>query len=239
MMKSLRGADHAIEKSQITVNYHWENAEPPPSYRYNAQTILQICEELGAKRVLDLGCGNGALARLLSQAGFQVTACDVDRRGIEIASQVDSGVRFLQLGAYDDPSELNESEFDVVVCAEVIEHLYIPRQVPRFARAVLKPEGHLVVSTPYHGYLKNLAISILDKWDFHHNSFEEGGHIQFFSPKTLARLLKEERFEVARFHFVGRFHFFWNGMIAVARQAAHGSDPAARVSPAQAGVQQS
>jgi 2-polyprenyl-3-methyl-5-hydroxy-6-metoxy-1,4-benzoquinol methylase len=238
MLEPLRGTDDAIEKSQVTVNYHWENAEPPPSYRYNAQRILHICKELGARRVLDLGCGNGPLARALSQAGFQVTACDVDRRGIEIASQGASGVRFLQLGVYDDPAELNESDFDVVVCAEVIEHLYIPRQVPRFARAVLKPEGHLVVSTPYHGYLKNLAISILNKWEFHHNSLEEGGHIKFFSPKILAQLLKEEQFEVGRFHFVGRVHFFWNGMIAVARQSAHGLDLAARVSPAQAGVQQ-
>jgi 2-polyprenyl-3-methyl-5-hydroxy-6-metoxy-1,4-benzoquinol methylase len=238
MMERLRGTDGAIEKSQVTVNYHWENAEPPPSYRYNAQRILHICKELGARRVLDLGCGNGALARALSRAGFQVTACDVDRRGIEIASQVPSGVKFLQLGAYDDPSELNESDFDVVVCAEVIEHLYIPRQVPRCARAVLKPEGHLVVSTPYHGYLKNLAISILNKWDFHHKSLEEGGHIKFFSPKTLAQLLKEEGFEVARLQFVGRFQFFWNGMIVVARQSANDFDLASHVSPAQAGAQQ-
>jgi len=237
-MKSHRGSDLAIEKSQITVDYHWENAEPPPSYRYNAQTILQICKELGAKHVLDLGCGNGALARLLSQSGFQVTACDVDRRGIEIASQVASDVRFLQLGAYDDPSELKGSDFDVVVCTEVIEHLYIPRQVPRFARAVLKPGGHLIVSTPYHGYLKNLAICILNKWDFHHTSLEEGGHIKFFSPNTLVQLLKEERFDVARFRFVGRFHFFWNGMILVARQSAHGFELAPRVPPAQADVQQ-
>jgi 2-polyprenyl-3-methyl-5-hydroxy-6-metoxy-1,4-benzoquinol methylase len=238
MMKSPRGADRAIEKSQITVDYHWESAEPPPSYRYNAQTILQICKELGAKHVLDLGCGNGALARLLSQAGFRVTACDVDRKGIEIASEVDSGVRFLQLGAYDEPSELKESDFDVVVCAEVIEHMYIPGQVPRFARAVLKPGGHLVVSTPYHGYLKNLAISVLNKWDFHHTSLEDGGHIKFFSPKTLAQLLKEEGFEVARLQFVGRFQFFWNGMIVVARQSANDFDLASHVSPAQAGAQQ-
>jgi 2-polyprenyl-3-methyl-5-hydroxy-6-metoxy-1,4-benzoquinol methylase len=209
-----------IDKKQITVNYHWEDAEPPPSYRWNSPTIVRICKELRARRVLDLGCGNGALARALSEAGFQVTACDVDKKGIELASQVPSGVRFIQLGAYDDPSELNEGDYDVVVCAEVIEHLYIPRQVPRFARSVLQPSGHLIVSTPYHGYFKNLAISILNKWDFHHTSLEDGGHIKFFSPKTLTQVLKDEGFEVARLHFVGRFHFFWNGMIAVARPSA-------------------
>jgi len=238
-MIPLTGTDRVIDKNQITVNYHWQDAEPPPSYGWNAPKILEICKELGARRVLDLGCGNGALARALARAGFQVTACDVDRRGIELASRDASGVRFLQLGAYDDPSELKESDFDVLVCAEVIEHLYIPRQVPRFARAVLKPGGHLVVSTPYHGYLKNLAISIVNKWDDHHTSLEEGGHIKFFSPKTFAQLLQEERFELERFQFVGRFQFFWNGMIVVAHQAAKGFDSAARVSAAQAGIRPS
>lgn len=218
-MTPVEVTDYAIDKTKITVNYHWKDASPPPSYRWNCPTIVSICKELRAVRVLDLGCGNGALARALSHAGFQVTACDVDKKGIEIASQTPSAVRFLQLGAYDDPSGLKETDYDVVVCAEVIEHLFIPGQIPRFAGAVLKPAGHLIVSTPYHGYLKNLALSVVNKWDYHHNAHEDGGHIKFFSPRTLSHVLQQGGFQVTRFHFVGRCHYFWNGMIALAQRS--------------------
>ncbi len=217
MENSVEAGEIAKKGTAITVAYHWENAEPPPSYHWNAPCILRICRRLNAKRVLDLGCGNGALARTLSAAGFQVTACDVDRKGVEIGARSTSSAKFMVLGTYDDPSQLKERDFDVVVSTEVIEHLFLPRQLPRFAKAVLKKGGCFILSTPYHGYLKNLAISLLNKWDYHHTSLEDGGHIKFFSPKTLMQLLDEVGFELVERHFVGRFQYFWNGMIFLAR----------------------
>jgi hypothetical protein len=47
--------------------------------------------------------------------------------------------------------------FDAVVCTEVIEHLCLPRMLSRFAASLLRPRGLLILSTPCHGYLKNLA----------------------------------------------------------------------------------
>jgi hypothetical protein len=81
----------------------------------------------------------------------------------------------------------------------VIEHLFLPRRLPVFARAVLKPGGELVVTTPYHGYTKNLVISLLNRWGAHHDVSWDCGHIKFFSRKTLARLLGEEGFEPVAF----------------------------------------
>ncbi len=208
-----------IDKEQITVNYHWQDADPPLSYRYNQPRILQICKKLNGRRILDLGCGNGALARSLAAKGFDLTACDVDHRGIELAQAHNKeNVKFKVLSAYDDPSEIGEHDFDIVLSTEVIEHLYIPRQIPRFAKMLLKKDGHLVVSTPYHGYLKNLLIALCGRWDSHHTTLEEGGHIKFFSPKTLTQLMEEEGFEVIHLQFAGRCHWLWNGMIAITRQ---------------------
>ena len=65
-----------------------------------------------------------------------------------------------------------------MIAIEVIEHLFIPKELLVYAQKHLPINGHLVISTPYHGYLKNLAISIFDLWDQHHHPLRDGGHIK-------------------------------------------------------------
>jgi hypothetical protein len=85
---------------------------------------------------------------------------------------------------------------------------------------VLKPGGYLVLSTPYHGYLKNLALSLTGKWDFHHSPLRDGGHIKFWSRKTLTELLETEGFHVTDFIGVGRIPYLWKSMVIVARKGS-------------------
>jgi 2-polyprenyl-3-methyl-5-hydroxy-6-metoxy-1,4-benzoquinol methylase len=202
-------------KPTIVDSYGWKSATPPHTHAYLCDAILAACRRANARRVLDVGCGNGALCRALSAAGFEVVGCDSDPEGIEIAAQADPAARFQALGVYDDPAELGEADFDAVISTEVVEHLFAPRALPRFARAVLRNGGSLILSTPYHGFLKNLALSLADKWDFHHSPLWDGGHIKFWSRKTLARLLVEEGFEVAAFQGIGRVPLLWKTMIMV------------------------
>jgi hypothetical protein len=79
----------------------------------------------------------------------------------------------------DDPGRVEESEFDAAVSTEVVEHLFSPRALPRFAHAKIKAGGVFIVTTPYHGYLKNLVLCLANKWDFHHSPLWDGGHIKF------------------------------------------------------------
>lgn len=118
----------------------------------------------------------------------------------------------------EDPGLLGERDFDAVISTEVVEHLLYPRELPRFVNHVLKPGGHLIITTPYHGYLKNLLISILGKWDDHHGPLWDGGHVKFWSPSTLRRLLESEGFQVQDFEGLGRFTGFWKSMLMVARR---------------------
>jgi len=115
---------------------------------------------------------------------------------------------------------VDERPFDVVISTEVIEHLYDPTKLFQFARGVLKPDGHLLVSTPYHGYWKNLALSVADKWDFHHHPARFGGHIKFWSRKTLSEMFVNFGFMVGEFRGVGRTPWLWNSMILVGRMTS-------------------
>ena len=187
---------------------------------FRSPLILEIVRKLGVSRVLDLGCGNGKLCSLLREQCDLVVGVEYDKQGSEIAAQAYPDLSFYNMGVQDDPGILVEKYkdgFDAVISTEVIEHLYLPRLLPRFAKALLRPKGYLIVSTPYNGYLKNLALSVLDQWDHHHSPLRDGGHVKFFSRKTLETLLVEEGFEIVKFYGSGRLPWLWKSMVIVAR----------------------
>jgi 2-polyprenyl-3-methyl-5-hydroxy-6-metoxy-1,4-benzoquinol methylase len=167
---------------------------------------------------LDVGCGNGALCKALAQAGFEVSGCDPSIEGIQHARRAHPEIDFHVLAVEHSPGTRFGGAFDAVVSTEVIEHLYQPRLLPRFAAAVLRDRGHLIVSTPYHGYAKNLALSVADRWDQHLSPFWDGGHIKFWSRATLTQLISEEGFDVTHFIGVGRIAYLWKSMIVAGQK---------------------
>ncbi|MGD0444807.1 MAG: methyltransferase domain-containing protein [Edaphobacter sp.] len=60
--------------------------------------------------------------------------------------------------------------------------------------ALLKPGGIIVITTPYHGYLKNLMLAVFGKMDSHFTVLWDHGHIKFWSRRTLAMALTEVGF---------------------------------------------
>ncbi len=165
-------------------------------------------------RVLDLGCGRGHLSHLLAQEGYQVVGVDLSKSSIMLAQQRYPECRFIKADIFNLPYRQVKPPFDAVISMEVIEHLFHPRELVRTAKKCLKPNGRLILSTPYHGYLKNLGLSFLDRWDRHWNTFDDGWHIKFFSRRTLSRLLEEEGFTNIHFKYAGRLPWFWKSMIS-------------------------
>jgi len=72
--------------------------------------------------------------------------------------------------------------------------------------------------TPYHGYLKNLVISLVGGWDRHFQVERDGGHIKFFSKRTLRRMAEAVGFRNLRFQGAGRLPWLWKSMILVAQK---------------------
>lgn len=206
--------------NNVVADYGWQSAVRPESLGYIAPQIMQILGTLNVKRICDLGSGNGALVGALEAAGYQVAGVEYDRQGVAVARKTFPTVNFYNLGVQDDPTQLLAREgsfFDAVVSTEVVEHLFSPHLLPLFAKKLVRSGGHLVISTPYHGYLKNLALAAFNKWDKHHTALWHGGHIKFWSRDTLTQLLEENGFKVVAFHGAGRLPWLWKSMILVAR----------------------
>lgn len=187
-----------------------------------AEVMLSaIARQEGVRTICDLGCGNGYLARRLAARGFAVLGIDASPTYIEMANAGDSGGRASFMTAVIDQDlahRLIESHppFDLVVSSDVIEHLYHPLDFLKAAHAILRPGGTAVIGTPYHGYWKNLAISLAGDWDRHHGAAWHGGHIKFFSPASLSEMLRDAGFKEPHFKYYGRVAGFWKNMIAVA-----------------------
>lgn len=191
------------------------------------QLVLPLLEnvlrEQGCLRVLDIGCGNGALTGALMQRGFQMVGIDGSLSGIEIARSHWPSITFEKVDICQPLPEIYHNQFDAVVSVEVVEHLLLPRNLIANALLAMRPGGTLVLTTPYHGYLKNLAIALVNGFDAHWHPLRDFGHIKFFSKRTLGRLLKEFPLTEVRFSTVGRIPPLAHSMIVTARYDGTGS----------------
>jgi 2-polyprenyl-6-hydroxyphenyl methylase/3-demethylubiquinone-9 3-methyltransferase len=117
-----------------------------------------------------------------------------------------------------DQLECPSAYFDVVVSTEVIEHVYAPRNLAKNAWHLLRPGGLLIMTTPYHGYLKNLVLALMGHFDAHFTALWDGGHIKFWSRRTLSILLSETGFTNIKFYGAGRCPLLWKSMVITARR---------------------
>jgi len=203
-------------------HFGWKSSGPTCAHAYLSNPVLKIVRSLyrgeGVK-ILDVGCGNGYITSRLAELGHRVVGVDVSQDGIDIARSTYPHIQFNTCSLYDSKyKELVDGLMDCVISIEVVEHLYYPRQLFNMSYQILKPGGYLIVSTPYHGYLKNLALSLLNGWDRHFGVDMDGGHIKFFSKNTLSFLGLEAGFKNTHFQGVGRFPWLWKSMIMVSEK---------------------
>ena len=168
-------------------------------------------------RILDIGCGNGSFTNFIAQQGYEVVGVEESESGVKLARENFPDCQFIQGSIYDLPYAQLKDKFDIIISLEVIEHLFYPKELVRAAKKVLKPNGRLIITTPYHGYLKNLMLAVTGKMDRHFTSLWDGGHIKFFSVKTLSTLLESEKYTDINFKFAGRYPYLWKTMLCSSR----------------------
>jgi len=161
--------------------------------------IIDVIQEYDLKgRALDYGAGVGNLtARLFAMGRFQqIAAADILLRPQNLPATI--SWQHLDL---NDADALPAASFDVVIAAEVIEHLENPRQVAREWFRVLKPGGTLILSTPNNESIRSLLALLMRG---HHVAFLDScypAHITALLRKDLQRILTEPGFSDVRFHF--------------------------------------
>jgi 2-polyprenyl-6-hydroxyphenyl methylase/3-demethylubiquinone-9 3-methyltransferase len=154
---------------------------------------------LRGKRVLDVGCGGGLLSEAMAQRGADVTGIDLGQATIEVAElhALESGakVRYLRESA-EDHAMHSPASYDVVTCMEMLEHVPDPQSVLRALRALVKPTGHVVLST-LNRTLKSYLLAIVGA-EYVLRLLARGTHTyeKFIRPSELSRWARAAGFDV-------------------------------------------
>ena len=146
-------------------------------------------------RVLDLGCGSGAIGRYLAQRdGAGTTVIDGLTISADEARLASPHYRRVEVADLDNArlSDLFPAQgYDAIVCADVLEHI---RQSPRVlaeCRQLLAPEGRLLLSIPNAGYAGLVAELMAGEFRYRQEGLLDETHVRFFTRRTLMRFLRE------------------------------------------------
>ena len=166
--------------------------------------------------ILDFGCGKGEIIGAIKKLNPEAkcTGLDVSKIAIDFAAKDRPGAIFHVI---EDGGKfpLADNSMDFIFSSEVIEHIYDTENAFREMSRVLKPDGEALLTCPYHGFIKNLAI-ILFGFDEHFSP--TGPHVRFFSKKTLFSLLHQNRFEILKHGYYGRFYPISHSIFVLAKK---------------------
>ena len=148
------------EHAQWWIDGFTDGADP----EYVEQIIPLAVEELaGRHKILDLGCGDGQIARALAAQGSDVLGVDPTQLHIDVAIERGGGPRYLLGGATKIP--VDDSSFDAVVACLVFEHIDQMDEAMMEVARVLKPNGqfsfflnHPLLQTPGSGWIDDHII---------------------------------------------------------------------------------
>ncbi|HET9049235.1 MAG TPA: bifunctional 2-polyprenyl-6-hydroxyphenol methylase/3-demethylubiquinol 3-O-methyltransferase UbiG [Chiayiivirga sp.] len=127
-----------------------------------SQYVFDHAEVMGA-RVVDVGCGGGILTETLARAGADVVGIDQSPMSLDVARQhaETNGLKIdYRLQTVEELAEKEAGTYDVVTCLEMIEHVPDPAAIIAACARLLKPGGHLVLST-INRNLKALLFAII------------------------------------------------------------------------------
>lgn len=156
------------------------------------------------KRVLEVGPGPGSITRLLQEFGHcQVTAIELDPDAIEKVTPFCSRVYQCDLNDPGWPLAVSaDGQFQVIVAADVLEHLHDPTVTLIAMKTILAENGHVVISLPHVGHNAVVACLVDEDFDYQDYGLLDKTHIRFFGIKNIQRLFDDAGFKIVEAEFV-------------------------------------
>ncbi|MBN1480986.1 class I SAM-dependent methyltransferase [candidate division KSB1 bacterium] len=161
--------------------------------RKDALSILP--KDVSFSAVLDLGCGEGyTLEYVKSHFGVQKTI------GVEIHPEAAQSARQRVDVVLNQSAEtildLPEQSIDLILCLDVLEHLYDPWQTLQRIKKVLKPGGRLLASIPNIQHWRIIKMLMCGRWDYEKSGLLDETHLRFFTKLTARELIANAGFEI-------------------------------------------
>jgi glycosyltransferase involved in cell wall biosynthesis len=176
-----------------------EEYQLKPSEDSSHGRISTLLKSKPPSKILDLGCSSGLLAERLVEMGHHVTGVDV----MEIAGVTGRTSSFVKADLNDGiPPEVGTG-FDVVLAADVLEHLVNPGNLMGQVRNVLSPDGTALFCVPNIAHWYPRLRSTLGMFDYDQRGILDSTHLRFFTRRSIRKLVERQGFTVRRIESVG------------------------------------
>jgi SAM-dependent methyltransferase len=166
-----------------------QTGDRPVSYYNQARPEVADLVPTACRRVLEVGCGEGALGRLLRWRGHHVTGIELVPEAAERARSCLH--RVVNADVERDGFAFPPASFDAIIFADVLEHLVDPWRVLREAVELLAEDGVIVASIPNVQNLEVLRRLLGGRWDYRERGILDFGHLRFFTLSTIRALFAQ------------------------------------------------
>ena len=148
------------------------------------------------KRVLELGPSTGGGAAALRERGCQTVGIEVDPEAAALAEQSCERVIVGDIDGLDWDAALGDDRFDVVVAADVLEHLKEPGRALEAVHRFLKPDGYLVASLPNIAHFSVRLALLGGSFPYSEMGLLDRTHLRFYTRESMERLFEDAGFVI-------------------------------------------
>lgn len=188
--------DNSLNNSNIRSN----NVNDKVYYRCftpnSGESLALVAKHIAeGSRVLDIGCGAGDLGDYLQkQKQCRVVGVDYSAESVAVAAQKLETVIQLDLNVQTLDKQV-EGTFDVIVMADILEHIHTADAVLRSAENYLTASGKILISIPNAGYVGALLSLYDDAWRYREEGILDRTHVRFYTKQSVMELLRDNGYE--------------------------------------------
>ena len=181
---------------------YWAPVDPLAPNNAHAFSVQLIGHD---KHVLELGCAAGHVTTALVAQGCTVVGVEYDEHAAKTAAEIAEEVLIVDLFQADNLTKaLEDRQFDVVYCGDVLEHLPDPAGVLTAARRALRPGGTVVISLPNVAHVDVKLALLQGRFDYRDFGLLDATHLRFFTRASILGLLADAGLELAELRRVVR-----------------------------------
>ena len=141
--------------------------------------------------VLDVGCGFATTSERIQSLGNRVTGVELSPEALPVARKRLEHVLAADLQDLDSVSrELGDTKFDVIVFADVLEHLAWPQSILEAYLVFLKPSGRVLISLPNVALWSVRLSHLFGRWNYQDTGVLDRTHLRFFTRGTARKLIE-------------------------------------------------
>ena len=189
-----------LKKQEIEDYYqeHLDSNYQPAFYQPRYHQVLKLlAADKKSIKILDIGCGAGDLLLMIKEAGFlNIEGLDYSLQAQKFAQS--RGLK-VTLGDLEQETPKFNYKFDVVVCADTLEHVFDPGKFLERIKPLLTNRGKLILTVPNAGwYLNGFLLTFFPRFLRLSPAFGVWTHCNQFTVYTLNKLLTASGFRTQK-----------------------------------------